>query len=123
MASYENVPGIRTPRALPVAAVVAAYHAGLQDFDRLRDQLNSTERNTERTRLEAFRGAATHDQPKIAEALAEAAEACFTKGPDLLLRMLLSCLVDADRLDTAGRANVQAPLRASDRLFQLQAHL
>jgi len=37
--------------------------------------------------------------------------------------MLLSCLVDADRLDTAGRANQQAPLLATTRLELLRRHL
>jgi CRISPR-associated endonuclease/helicase Cas3 len=42
---------------------------------------------------------------------------------DLLTRMLLSCLVDADRLDTAGRLLAQAPLDAQRRLETLLTHL
>ena len=37
--------------------------------------------------------------------------------------MLLSCLVDADRLDTAGRANLQVPLLANVKLEQLNSYL
>src|SRR5690349_9140999 len=42
---------------------------------------------------------------------------------DLFTRMLFSCLVDADRLDSAGRDASQAPLRAAERLSVLTAHL
>lgn len=40
-----------------------------------------------------------------------------------MTRMLLSCLVDADRLDTAEREAVQAPLDAANRLETLLAHI
>ena len=42
---------------------------------------------------------------------------------DLFTRMAFSCLVDADRLDTAGRAPEQAPLRAGDRLETALRHI
>lgn len=40
---------------------------------------------------------------------------------DLYTRMLFSCLVDADRLDSAGREIIQAPLDAKGRLAALMA--
>lgn len=42
---------------------------------------------------------------------------------DLHTRMLFSCLVDADRLNTAGRIPIQAGLEASLRLVELERHL
>lgn len=42
---------------------------------------------------------------------------------DLYTRMLFSCLVDADRLNTAGRAPEQAPLGATEKLEMLLKHL
>ncbi len=42
---------------------------------------------------------------------------------DLFTRMLFSCLVDADRLDSAGRAPQQAQLRAGDRLETLLQYI
>lgn len=42
---------------------------------------------------------------------------------DLYTRMLFSCLVDADRLDSAGRSALQQPLDAAIRLEKLLAHI
>ena len=50
-------------------------------------------------------------------------EKVSTSHFDLLTRMLLSCLVAADRLDTAGREIVQGPLGAANRLATLLDYL
>jgi len=42
---------------------------------------------------------------------------------DLFARMLFSCLVDADRLDSGGRTPLQGELRAAERLNTLLQHI
>ena len=116
---WQNDPvGLRAPH---IASAIAGHHAGMPDLGELRDKINAN-----RTRADAcaLLERAASDLPEIGE--------LFRNPPalekirdrfDLLTRMLLSCLVDADRLDTAGREIVQAPLDAENRLHILLNHL
>lgn len=119
------------PNLLHIAFAIAGHHGGLPDFNgggrplvtrvrerRYRDEAVSLiERATRdsdglRHALEAVlpQLRLTNEQPEAARL-------------DLYTRMIASCLVDADRLDSAGRAALQAPLLAAERLAALQAHL
>ncbi|GHE80376.1 CRISPR-associated helicase/endonuclease Cas3 [Streptomyces spiralis] len=96
---------------LACAAVVFGHHGGLPDLECLRDELHKTRRGgseaarveeaiqaVERIVPEIHRPSKIHlpswllDLPKLDQRL----------GFDLLLRMLFSCVVDADYLDTSA---------------------
>jgi len=114
--------------AMPVVRAIAAHHGGLRDDSSIEPETRPTSgaAPTKALRDEAKKiwPVAKLDQPGIVRAcLAPPPLACRRKQ-DLLTRMLLSCLVDADRLDTAGRADQKSsPLRAEERLKQLLLHL
>jgi CRISPR-associated endonuclease/helicase Cas3 len=121
--------------AMPVVRAIAAHHAGLLDDAELRSKTNAGLRSKARpgrqapdpdgyaATAEKIRPIAFRDEPAIERILDASAPPSAHCSQDLLTRILLSCLVDADRLDTARRTNVQAPLRASERLEQLLLHL
>lgn len=113
-----------------VASAIAGHHAGLPDATgegrtlvvRLKD---------DNYRREAFDllDRATRDCPGLRQAIETLPQMRLTEQEpkaaqlDLYTRMLCSCLVDADRLDSAGHTPEQSPLRAEDRLPLLLAHL
>lgn len=102
-----------------IAAAIAGHHAGIPDLTECQDK---TKKNfAEALRLKDH---AMADCPEIRALLQnDPPPVEHVKEFDLLARMLFSCLVDADRLDTAGRAVVQAPLEASSRLEAPLAHI
>ncbi len=106
--------------ATHIASAIAGHHAGMPDCGQLRDKV--TPKQTEAV---ALLERAAIDLPMLGRLLENAPPKLENLGQrfDLLTRMLLSCLVDADRLDTAGRAAVQAPLEAQDHLNVLLAHV
>ncbi|MCU1335414.1 MAG: cas3 [Bryobacterales bacterium] len=103
-----------------IAAAIAGHHAGIPDLGECRDRINKSQDEAER-----LRDRAVVDSSEIAKLLSEPAPIIENMGRkfELLTRMLLSCLVDADRLDTAGRVVLQAPLDAEQRLRVLLAHI
>lgn len=124
LAALEDPSGQKRTRAYPVAAVIAAHHGGLEDRAILAAKLLAKgERRAERNELQLFWGSAVRDQPSIIGALEMIPKEAALPGVDLFIRMLLSCLVDADRLDTAQRVNLQRPLQSSKRLAQLVSYL
>lgn len=113
-----------------VAAAIAGHHAGLPDLtgegSTLQSRLNDGRYIKEAADLleRAARDCsglrqAVETLPRL-RLTAQQPEAARL---DLYTRMLCSCLVDADRLNSAGRTPEQAPLRAEQRLSLLLAHL
>lgn len=113
--------GAAAPKATHVALAIAGHHAGLPD---IKGGESSLEERIKQYKEEATAlvARATQDFDQLKE--------FFNRGfppldmsvkPhfDLFTRMLFSCLVDADRLDTAGRSINQEALRASERLDKL----
>ncbi|HWQ52147.1 MAG TPA: CRISPR-associated helicase Cas3' [Bryobacteraceae bacterium] len=120
-----------TPSAMPhLAAAIAGHHAGLPDLtgerSSLQDRLNQPQFVREALSLLAR---ARGDCAPLATALAAESFAippgCVNETPqfDLITRMLFSCLVDADRLDSGGRRPTQAPLLAPQRLETVLRHI
>jgi CRISPR-associated endonuclease/helicase Cas3 len=113
--------------AMPVVHAIAAHHGGLRnhaDLDLLTRPSNpSPEPKQMREEATKIWKTALTDQPAIRTALLAEAPGRAGGTRDLLTRILLSCLVDADRLDSAGRQPTQAPLKAEERLSQLMLHL
>ena len=106
-------------KAMHISSAIAGHHAGMPDNGELREK--ATNATTHATDISAR---AMGDLPAIGELFQNPPNLQKLRGSfDLLTRMLLSCLVDADRLDTAGRAVLQAPLDASHRLEILLTYL
>lgn len=109
----------------PATFAIAGHHAGLPSAPKLGGKLVGKQEGSETLRSEArvIWSRAIKDQPGIAELFEEHAPAASLTDADLYTRMLFSCLVDADRLDTAGRPLIQAPLVAASWLEKLNLHL
>jgi CRISPR-associated endonuclease/helicase Cas3 len=109
--------GLRAPH---IASVIAGHHAGMPDRTELFDR-------AKKGRAEALGllERAVRDLPTLGKLFENAPPKLENVGQrfDLLTRMLLSCLVDADRLDTAGRKLRDAPLMAAHRLEILLQYL
>ena len=103
-----------------IALAVAGHHAGMPDCNELPEKISTFGSDP----FDLLARAAA-DLPEIGRVLNEPPPKLENPGSrfDLLTRMLLSCLVDADRLDTAGRSPVQDPLDAVRRVEILLAHL
>jgi CRISPR-associated endonuclease/helicase Cas3 len=126
-----------TPRrwAMPVVHAIAAHHGGLLNDTDILSKTNAGARSKSdpkrrapdpdghAAQAEAIRERAFRDLPEIEEVLRTTAPPFSSCTKDLFSRILLSCLVDADRLDSAGRQPSQAPLQASERLNLLLQHL
>jgi CRISPR-associated endonuclease/helicase Cas3 len=112
-----GLPGLVAPH---VASAIAGHHAGLPNRDELVERLAKA-----RSDALALRHRASRDSGEIARLFQSVPPTLQNPRSrfDLLTRMLLSCLVDADRLDTGGRENIQAPLDAHHRLTLLLNHL
>jgi CRISPR-associated endonuclease/helicase Cas3 len=118
-----------SPRLAHIAAAIAGHHAGLPDFSGGESSLDVRIKN----HLEDARGlvqTASSDSSIIQNLLHGAFpppdrpdKSIQKQQFDLYTRMLFSCLVDADRLDTSGRSNTQSPLLAAERLQKLLVHI
>jgi len=113
-----------------VAAAIAGHHAGLPDLTGDGNSLASRLKDRRYAKEAAdLLDRATRDCSGLRQAVETLPTMRLTaQRPeaghlDLYTRMLCSCLADADRLDSAGRAPEQAPLRAEQRLSLLLAHL
>jgi CRISPR-associated endonuclease/helicase Cas3 len=115
--SASDPAGLRAPH---VASAIAGHHAGMPDCGELPDRIKK-----KRAEAIGLLRRAALDLPALGALLENTPPKLENVGGrfDLLTRMLLSCLVDADRLDTAGRRIVQSPLEAASRLDILLRHL
>ncbi len=128
MLSYFGVEeSLSGPKLIAVAGAIAGHHAGLADLvGGLQEKLKQTKFLSEARALTAR---ASVDSPGLSRTLASLSTVRDVdpgKVPwkyDLYIRMLFSCLVDADRLDSGGNKPIQASLRAEERLVQLYSHL
>jgi CRISPR-associated endonuclease/helicase Cas3 len=117
--------GKKNSALLSVAWAIAGHHAGLPDHSELVDGRLKESRYLKEGRDILDRAQA--DLPRFRQAIEDMSKG--TSRPavrgsrDLYTRMLFSCLVDADRLDTAGRRNEQLPLKAGPKLDALLGHL
>jgi CRISPR-associated endonuclease/helicase Cas3 len=109
--------GLKAPH---VASAIAGHHAGMPDLGDLRDKVRAAH-----AEALAIHDRASKDTPAVGRVLAPPPPVLEDPGIrfDLLSRMLLSCLVDADRLDTSERSPQRAPLKADERLKMLLAHM
>ncbi len=107
-------------RSQQVAYAIAGHHAGMPDradlTGKILEHLSTRRDYLESARLDCPDIRAFIDGPAIK--LED-----ISSRADVITRMLFSCLVDADRLDTGRRPNVQAPLRAEERLKKLLSHI
>ncbi len=107
-------------QATHAGLAIAGHHAGLHDFDEHLDKVKKF-----RAEALALLGRAAGDLPEIGRLLNGPAPKLENVRSqfDLFTRILFSCLIDADRLDTARRAVVQASLDARARLERLLAFI
>jgi CRISPR-associated endonuclease/helicase Cas3 len=113
------------PRPTHLALAIAGHHSGLPDMVGGGSSLQS---RIKRYQQEAtgLIARATQDSEPLREFLQQpfpSGDRIATARFDLFTRMLFSCLVDADRLDSAGRTISQLPLNAADRLCTLMTRV
>ena len=116
----------RKPALETVAGAIAGHHAGLADRAGLRDKLLQENFRGEVSRILSLASADSVEFGRSISDLNNRKEASLGSTRvkfDLYIRMLFSCLVDADRLDSGGRMYTQADLRAGQRLDTLLQHL
>lgn len=105
--------------ALPL--VIAAHHGGLRSTEDIRTWLAGT---TVQNRIEIALGIARDEMPELTEALDRVFEPAFAAknalAAEFFVRMLFSCLVDADFLDTEAHFNLEKS-QVRDGAFNPQA--
>ena len=127
MLAYFGAAGAaKKPRLNTAMAAIAGHHAGLADWSNFREKLSEPRYRHE---VEEILARASTDCPELGRMVSRlggqqdtppgARKARF----DLFVRMLFSCLVDADRLDSGGRTPLQGELRAAERLNTLLQHI
>jgi CRISPR-associated endonuclease/helicase Cas3 len=135
MAAFRG-PGLDSAQpVLPnLAFAIAGHHAGMPDYTgggySLAEKAKASCRDAKfLTEMSVLRERASTDSTKLRQALDDLASpsTAFNRSPisghDLYTRMLFSCLVDADRLDSAAQRPEQAPLLAEERLGILLRYL
>jgi len=105
-----------------VAFAIAGHHSGIPDGKGGTGTLEARIRDSEREAI-ALLPRATADAPLIEFVPTLGSAKISREEFDLRTRMLFSCLVDADRLDSAGRVPELAALDAGRRLRQVLRHI
>jgi CRISPR-associated endonuclease/helicase Cas3 len=113
------------PMATHVSLAIAGHHAGLPD---IKGGESSLEARVTKHRADAAAliERAKTDCTRIHDLLSASfpkPNVAVEQNFDLFTRMLFSCLIDADRLDSAGRQMIQQPLNAAERLQKLLNHV
>jgi len=116
----------RKPGLNTVMAAIAGHHAGLADWSDYSKKLNEQiyRRQTEEIRARA--SVDCKEFESLVSVLSNQQDAFpgATKAKlDLFIRVIFSCLVDADRLNSGGRTPLQDDLRADERLQTLLKHV
>lgn len=113
-----------------IALAIAGHHAGIPDYSgSARSMAEKLKEVRFQREAKSLVSRAVADSDRLGHALGQLAGGVqrSTNIPaaerDLYIRMLFSCLVDADRLDTGGRCPEQANLDATSRLEALLQHL
>ncbi len=117
--------GAAAPKAIHVALAIAGHHAGLPD---IKGGASSLEERIKKYKEEATAlvARAANDSNRLKEFFNQPfppLDRSVAPHFDLFTRMLFSCLVDADRLDSAGRPIIQQPLNAPERLEKVLAEI
>ncbi len=113
------------PAHIHAALAIAGHHGGIPDGTGGESSLTERLRRSREEACGLFQRAAA-DSEELRELFESGLRSLGRVPPgqfDLYTRMLFGCLVDADRLDTAGRPIVQAPLDAGGRLARLRNHV
>lgn len=106
----------------PAAFAIVGHHSGIPNCNDGAGSMVTRTHDAEHE-AEALWTNALLDCPELAEALESLPVARNRKGIDLHTRMLFSCLVDADRLDTAARSLSAETLRPRERLATLLSYI
>jgi CRISPR-associated endonuclease/helicase Cas3 len=116
----------RKPGLNTVMAAIAGHHAGLADWNDFKQKLSDARYRRE---VEEILARASGDCLELGRTVSGlASQQDISLGArrarfDLFVRILFSCLVDADRLDSGGRTQSQVKLRAAERLDALRQHI
>lgn len=126
LAYFGTAGATQEPRLNTVMAAIIGHHAGLADWCDYSKKLNDPRYRGEFEDLVARASDDCSELGRIMSGLGIQQDAFpgATKAElDLFIRMLFSCLVDADRLDSARRPLLQDDLRADERLQTLVKHI
>ena len=122
--------GQQKPVYPQVALAIAGHHSGIPDYTGSGSSLTEKVKDERyKKEIDDLFHRASEDSLKLWQALQELSiQTTLTRTnaemkADLYTRMLFSCLVDADRLNSASLAPQQSPLNAGERLAALMQHL
>jgi CRISPR-associated endonuclease/helicase Cas3 len=119
--------GSRRPALQTVAAAIAGHHAGLSDWTpQLQQKLREQKFRSEGSELLTRASSDCGELDRVLLGLADQHDISHFSSKarfDLYVRLLFSCLVDADRLDSGGRRPTQADMQATARLNTLLQHI
>jgi len=106
----------------PAAFAIVGHHSGIPNCNDGTGSMVTRSRDAEEQADKLWNAALT-DCPELSDALEGLPLLIKKRGIDLSTRMLFSCLVDADRLDTASRSLSAESLRPEERLASLLKYI